>query len=56
MINKRKEPFIQTIKKHFGTASFFSKYVIIGGGFAGYALSHLMTSVRVNLILETIRD
>jgi hypothetical protein len=36
--------------KNFGTASFYSKYLIIGGGFAGKALTHLLTSV-INLVI-----
>lgn len=33
------------VKKSFGMASFHSKYVIIGTGFAGVTLSRLLTYV-----------
>ncbi len=33
--------------KNFGIASFYSKYVIIGSGYAGMTLLKLLTSVNI---------
>lgn len=38
--------FYTVSKKYHGIGSFHSKYVIIGGGFAGMTLLKLLTSVN----------
>jgi hypothetical protein len=44
--------FYKNTKKNFGIASFFSKYVIIGSGFAGLTLTNLLLSVsKINFII-----
>jgi len=42
-----KNKFYTIVIKNFGSASFFSKYVIIGGGYAGITLTKLLTSVNI---------
>jgi hypothetical protein len=39
--------FFKFSKKHFGIASFFTKYVVIGGGYAGITLCKMLTSVNI---------
>ncbi len=34
------------LKKYFGIASLYNKYLIIGGGVAGQTLTKLLTSVK----------
>ena len=41
-----KKCFYKTNSKNFGIASIFSKYIIIGSGYAGLTLSKLLTNVK----------
>ena len=44
-IKSRTYLFCKSQIKNFGIASFFSKYVIIGSGFAGMTLTNLLLTV-----------
>ncbi len=41
--------------KNFGLSSIYSNYLIVGGGFAGKALTHLMATVKI-IYSETLRN